>query len=77
MPNLDLGGGLGVDYKIAKINFFDYGKTISDVFKGYDYSLSIEPGRSLVANSGILLTKSYLFKKNKEQKFYNSRRCDE
>ena len=24
VPNLDLGGGLGVDYKIAKINFFDY-----------------------------------------------------
>ena len=63
VPNLDLGGGLGVDYKIAKINFFDYGKTISDVFKGHDYSLSIEPGRSLVANSGILLTKVIYLKK--------------
>ena len=69
VPNLDLGGGLGVDYKIAKINFFDYGKTINDVFKGYDYSLSIEPGRSLVANSGILLTKVIYLKKTKSKNF--------
>ena len=69
VPNLDLGGGLGVDYKIAKINFFDYGKTISDVFKGHDYNLSIEPGRSLVANSGILLTKVIYLKKTKSKNF--------
>jgi diaminopimelate decarboxylase len=69
VPNLDLGGGLGVDYKTAKINFFDYGKTISDVFKGHDYSLSIEPGRSLVANSGILLTKVIYLKKTKSKNF--------
>ena len=69
VPNLDLGGGLGVDYKIANINFFDYGKTISDVFKGYDYTLSIEPGRSLVANSGILLTKVIYLKKTKSKNF--------
>ena len=69
VPNLDLGGGLGVDYKIAKINFFDYGKTISNVFKGYDYNLSIEPGRSLVANSGILLTKVIYLKKTKSKNF--------
>lgn len=69
VPNLDLGGGLGVDYKIANINFFDYGKTISDVFKGLDYSLSIEPGRSLVANSGILLTKVIYLKKTTSKNF--------
>ena len=69
VPNLDLGGGLGVDYKIAKINFFDYGQTISDVFKGHDYNLSIEPGRSLVANSGILLTKVIYLKKTKSKNF--------
>tara|TARA_A100001015_G_scaffold234231_1_gene265662 strand:+ start:8 stop:1261 length:1254 start_codon:yes stop_codon:yes gene_type:complete len=69
VPNLDLGGGLGVDYKIAKINFFDYGKIISDVFKGYDYSLSVEPGRSLVANSGILLTKVIYLKKTMSKNF--------
>ena len=69
VPNLDLGGGLGVDYKIAKINFSDYGKTINDVFKGHDYNLSIEPGRSLVANSGILLTKVIYLKKTKSKNF--------
>ena len=69
VPNLDLGGGLGVDYKVANINFFDYGKTISDVFKGHDYKLSIEPGRSLVANSGILLTKVIYLKKTKSKNF--------
>ena len=69
VPNLDLGGGLGVDYKIANINFVDYGKTISDVFKGHNYGLSIEPGRSLVANSGILLTKVIYLKKTKSKNF--------
>ncbi len=69
VPSLDLGGGLGVDYKTAKINFFDYGKTIRDVFKGHNYSLSIEPGRSLVANSGILLTKVIYLKKTKNKNF--------
>lgn len=67
VPNLDLGGGLGVDYQNASINFKDYGKTIREVFNTYDYKLSIEPGRSLVANSGVLVTK-IIYIKNSERK---------
>ena len=32
VPNLDLGGGLGVNYHNGLVNFSDYGKTIHDVF---------------------------------------------
>ena len=67
VPNLDLGGGLGVDYQNASINFNDYGNTIREVFKNSDYNLSIEPGRSLVANSGVLVTK-IIYIKNSERK---------
>ena len=68
VPNLDLGGGLGVDYQNASINYKDYGKTIRKVFNTYDYKLSIEPGRSLVANSGVLVTKIIYIKNQKSVK---------
>ena len=69
VPNLDLGGGLGVNYQNASINFKEYGRTIKEVFKNYDYNLSIEPGRSLVANSGILITKIIYLKKTESKNF--------
>ena len=69
VPNLDLGGGLGVNYHNGKINFSDYGETIYDVFNNQGFNLSVEPGRSIVANSGILLTKIIYIKETKNKKF--------
>ena len=69
VPNIDLGGGLGVDYKDFSIDFDGFGNTIHDVFSGTDYNLSVEPGRSLIANSGILLTRILYVKKTKEKTF--------
>ena len=58
---------LNKDLFSYSINFKDYGKTIREVFNTYDYKLSIEPGRSLVANSGVLVTK-IIYIKNSERK---------
>lgn len=68
---LDLGGGLGVDYSsnneekdLAQIK--DFGEKITEKlaaahFKG---ELLFEPGRSLVARAGVLLTKVEYVKNN-------------
>ena len=69
VPHLDLGGGLGVNYDNGSIDFQNFGNTINEVFKGKGYSLSIEPGRSLVANGGILLTKVIFIKKTNTKQF--------
>ena len=69
VPNLDLGGGLGVNYHNGLINFSDYGETIYNVFSNQGFSLSVEPGRSIVANSGILLTKIIFIKETNNKKF--------
>ena len=66
---MDLGGGLGVNYDNGNIDFQSFGNTINEVFKGKDYSLSVEPGRSLVANGGVLLTKIIFIKKTSSKQF--------
>ena len=67
---LDLGGGIGINYNNDKvINFNDYAKIISKISKDLDCKLILEPGRMLVAESGILLTKVLYIKKNKKNNF--------
>lgn len=63
VDRLDLGGGLGIPYDIPKT--FDYGpglieayaEMVGKVTKGLDLELGFEPGRLIVGNAGILLTK--------------------
>ena len=56
--NLDLGGGFGVDYTMKNsLNYKSFSKALNEVFKNNEFQLSVEPGRSLIAESGILLTK--------------------
>ena len=63
VDRLDLGGGLGIPYDIPKT--FDYGpglieayaEMVGKVTKGLDVELGFEPGRLIVGNAGILLTK--------------------
>mgnify|MGYP001217001390 CR=1 FL=1 len=56
--HLDLGGGFGVDYTTENpLNYNSFSKALNEVFKNKEFQLSIEPGRSLIAESGILLTK--------------------
>jgi diaminopimelate decarboxylase len=56
---VDLGGGLGVPYKAGEMppTPEDYGYMVARATKGWDVTLMFEPGRVIVGNAGVLLTK--------------------
>jgi diaminopimelate decarboxylase len=55
---LDLGGGYGADYETATVpSASDYAADIVPLLKGQDLRLILEPGKSICANAGILLTR--------------------
>ena len=56
----DLGGGLGVPYDPAKPTPpipADYGVMVREVTQGWNVRLVFEPGRVIVGNAGVLLTR--------------------
>ncbi|HMC92443.1 MAG TPA: diaminopimelate decarboxylase, partial [Allosphingosinicella sp.] len=56
----DLGGGLGVPYDTGQASPpspEDYGAMVRRVTHGWDARLIFEPGRLIVANAGVLLTR--------------------
>jgi diaminopimelate decarboxylase len=62
--HLDLGGGLGVPYGDGPPPPPPdvYGKALARVLEGVDAKVLLEPGRLLVANAGVLLTRVLLRK---------------
>jgi len=55
---LDLGGGLGIQYHDeAPPHPDEYGQQILEHLQGFKCTLILEPGRVLVGNAGILVTK--------------------
>jgi diaminopimelate decarboxylase len=70
VPTLDLGGGIGVDYKNdTKTDLTNYKNIILELFSESNFKLSFEPGRSLIAEAGILVTKVIRNKKTKDKNF--------
>ena len=70
VPCLDLGGGVGVDYKQATdVDFSAYGALVTRLFKGSDFALSFEPGRAIAANNGALLTTVIYVKHGDNKRF--------
>ncbi len=70
ITHLDLGGGLGVRYgKETPPSPADYVAAVSSLVKDLDLTLVLEPGRSLIANAGNLLTKVLYVKKREEKTF--------
>ncbi|MFO1261140.1 MAG: diaminopimelate decarboxylase [Sphingomonadaceae bacterium] len=59
IDRVDLGGGLGVPYERDKVppSPADYGRMVERVTKGWDVTLMFEPGRVIVGNAGVLLTR--------------------
>lgn len=63
VDRLDLGGGLGIPYDIPKQ--FEHGPGLIEAYaamvgrvtKGLDVELGFEPGRLIVGNAGVLLTR--------------------
>ena len=67
--HLDLGGGIGVPYKPAE-RAPDIADVIGSVCRkvaGRDLTVSVEPGRSIVGEAGVLLTR-VLYKKQTARK---------
>jgi len=65
---LDMGGGLGITYADEKPPpLSEYAATMTQQLKGMDLKLIFEPGRVLVGNAGILVTK-VLYRKPGETK---------
>ena len=68
--NIDFGGGLGVNYIGEKPpNLVDYANIIKKNINNKNFNIFIEPGRRIVANGGILITKVIYKKNNGDKKF--------
>jgi diaminopimelate decarboxylase len=69
--SLDLGGGLGVPYKPGEVapDVRDYVRAMCERVKGHELEILIEPGRSIVAEAGVLLTRVLYRKINGERQF--------
>jgi diaminopimelate decarboxylase len=66
----DVGGGIGVVYDDeVTIAPADYARAILSQIKGLDVTILSEPGRYMMANSGIFLTKVLYEKINGEKRF--------
>lgn len=72
IKQLDLGGGLGIDYQgETPPSAKDYVQSMLDGLKAHNISLpiAIEPGRYIAGNSGVLLTKVEFLKQNETKNF--------
>ncbi|MGD9329762.1 MAG: diaminopimelate decarboxylase [Desulfobacterales bacterium] len=65
---VDMGGGLGITYQDEKPPHpADYGNAIREGLQGLNMRLVLEPGRVLVGNAGILVTR-VLYRKDGDHK---------
>lgn len=70
IKHLDLGGGLGVKYKDEQPpEPAEYMTAVLERIQGRQLSLAFEPGRSIVANAGVLLTKVEYLKPSEHKNF--------
>mgnify|MGYP006086385435 CR=1 FL=1 len=70
IEHLDLGGGLGVCYKDEQPPTpGEFLASVQNHLAGRDLQLIFEPGRSIVANTGILLTRVEYLKSNSAKNF--------
>ena len=67
---LDIGGGLGITYLDEQPpQPRDLAGQILPLLEGRDVTVVLEPGRSLVGNAGILVTKTLYLKEGEEKNF--------
>lgn len=58
LQHIDIGGGLGITYhEETPPTPAEYVEIISEILEGHDLEIIMEPGRSIVGNAGVLLTK--------------------
>ncbi|HEX8587591.1 diaminopimelate decarboxylase [Pseudomonas sp.] len=70
LRHIDLGGGLGVRYRDEEPPLAgDYIKAVRERLDGRDLALMFEPGRFIVANAGVLLTRIEYLKHTEHKDF--------
>ncbi|MBN1930024.1 MAG: diaminopimelate decarboxylase [Desulfobacterales bacterium] len=67
---IDMGGGLGITYDAeSPLHPSEYARAIVKSLEGMPIELILEPGRVLVGNAGILVTKVLYRKASREKQF--------
>ena len=68
---IDLGGGMGIDYEHnnSKLNLKKYSKNIEKFLKKNNSKIIFEPGRSIIGNSAVLVTKILCIKEGYKKDF--------
>jgi diaminopimelate decarboxylase len=67
---VDMGGGFGIWYRDLSAPAIDaYAKAIVPVLRGKGYRFALEPGRLIVGNAGVLLTRVLYRKVSGEKRF--------
>jgi diaminopimelate decarboxylase len=67
---LDFGGGLGITYNDERPpSPAEYGRAIVEATRDLDVTVLVEPGRSLVGNAGVLLTRVLYLKAGTAKRF--------
>ncbi len=70
LKQIDMGGGLGVRYRDeTPPAIAEYGRLLCEKLKESGLEIIIEPGRSLVADTGILLTRVEYLKQTRAKNF--------
>jgi diaminopimelate decarboxylase len=72
MSNIDVGGGLGVSYREGHdrpVPVKDYAAVIREALSGFSGRILLEPGRWLVAEAGVLLTRVQRVKQGLRRRF--------
>ena len=70
IENLDFGGGIGISYdEETPILISDYAKLIKEITKDLNVNITIAPGRALVGNAGILVSKIIHLKETADRNF--------
>ncbi len=68
--HLDLGGGLGIRYRDEEPPLpADHAAALMERLRGKSYEILIEPGRAIVGNAGILVTRVELLKQGEDKNF--------
>ena len=68
---IDLGGGMGINYsdKNKTLNYKKYNTAINNFLKKHKVKIIFEPGRSIIGNTGILISKVIYIKDSGRKKF--------
>lgn len=68
--HIDIGGGIGIRYdQETPFSLQAYATLVEEIFVGLDAAILVEPGRAIIGNAGILITRIEILKKTLDRNF--------